>query len=531
MADDAELQAKIAALEGKHARNMILQLRADSIQGRINQQRNTVNTGNQYRGYQTANARWSPYGQPAYQRPFHPKPPPPTHRNRTLVVNNGAPGPGKQPNAANAVPTPPVPGTPNAPGWISTRDRGHMQLTNTAVYGKRVQEKQKAIEETAKAKRQERDQREKTKILKHVSGTPSTITGQTQDNVARDIIINNLRFRVATDGSKLMRVFGKFGEETDTNDRCLSSVDGANNNPQSTPKQAKVAGVTFHRSKNGNLLRSGLVKKQRYRLASKPPQQETSQLIHIYHRERSNKKSTKLCQNFTSTGTKNSIKQRPDRGSRTLQRFPLIVPIGRPWEHMLTSDSGSCAQGNRCPHVHDFNKLAICKEFLRHGTCAAGEEACNLSHDPSPNRVPACTHFLRGNCTKSDCRYAHVHVNLSAAVCRDFALLGYCDKGATCTDRHVTECPDYANTGTCRNSRCRLPHIDRAGNLRKAAALKANKESDGNESPDLSSDEEDYQEIDSDDVDSDDLDEDIDMIESGDGGHELSQQQDFIAFS
>ena len=95
----------------------------------------------------------------------------------------------------------------------------------------------------------------------------------------------------------------------------------------------------------------------------------------------------------------------------------------------------------------------------------------------------------------------------------------------------MTECPDYANTGTCRNSRCRLPHIDRAGNLRKAAALKANKESDGNESPDLSSDEEDYQEIDSDDVDSDDLDEDIDMIESGDGGHELSQQQDFIAFS
>jgi len=104
--------------------------------------------------------------------------------------------------------------------------------------------------------------------------------------------------------------------------------------------------------------------------------------------------------------------------------------------------------------------------------------------------------------------------------------MGYCDKGAACTDRHVVECPSYANTGTCRNDSCRLPHIDRAGNLRKAAALKAKAAEDG--SSDLSSDEDDGQEIDSDDVDSDEVDEDMIMINTGDD--ELTQQQNFIAF-
>lgn len=176
-----------------------------------------------------------------------------------------------------------------------------------------------------------------------------------------------------------------------------------------------------------------------------------------------------------------------------------------------------------------MTKLAICKDFLRHGSCAAGEEACNLSHDPNPHRSPACIHFLNGNCTNPDCRYAHVHVNPSAPVCREFATIGYCEKGADCAERHVIECPDYANTGVCRDKKCRLPHVDRAGNLRKAAAArKAANNSDDNESSDLSSDEDDFEEIDSDDYDSG---EDIVMTGSGDNGHELSQQQDFISFA
>lgn len=96
----------------------------------------------------------------------------------------------------------------------------------------------------------------------------------------------------------------------------------------------------------------------------------------------------------------------------------------------------------------------------------------------------------------------------------------------------MSECPDYTNTGVCRNPKCRLPHIDRAGTLRKAAAQKAAKNSDDDDvSFDVSSDEEEFDEIDSDDVDSEAADEDVIMAGSSDAGRELSQQQDFIAFS
>ena len=139
-------------------------------------------------------------------------------------------------------------------------------------------------------------------------------------------------------------------------------------------------------------------------------------------------------------------------------------------------------------------------------------------------------HFLRGNCTNEKCRYAHVRVNPAAPVCRAFARLGYCDKGAECADRHVFECPDYANKGFCRNETCRLPHVDRAGQIRKSAAAESISEPDAEKSPDLTSDEEDFDQIDSDDIDSDSL-EDVFLRGAEDTrGHELSQQQDYVQF-
>lgn len=135
-------------------------------------------------------------------------------------------------------------------------------------------------------------------------------------------------------------------------------------------------------------------------------------------------------------------------------------------------------------------------------------------------------HFLRGRCSNPECRYAHIRVTPGAPVCRAFATLGYCDKGADCAERHVHECPDYANTGVCHKKRCKLPHVDRAGQIRKAAAAaNANKLQITDESDDPSSEEEDYDAIDSEDVDSDESDEE--MIEGEDTG-ETSAQQDFI---
>src|SRR5438034_709870 len=132
---------------------------------------------------------------------------------------------------------------------------------------------------------------------------------------------------------------------------------------------------------------------------------------------------------------------------------------------------GSCHKVTSCPYIHDADKVAICKEFLQTGKCGAGL-ACDLSHDPSPERSPACLHFLRGRCSNPSCRYTHIRVTPGAPVCRDFAILGFCSKGAGCDQRHVHECPDYANTGNCGSKRCQLPHVDRAGQIRKIAANK-----------------------------------------------------------
>lgn len=136
-------------------------------------------------------------------------------------------------------------------------------------------------------------------------------------------------------------------------------------------------------------------------------------------------------------------------------------------------------------------------------------------------------HFLRGRCSNPDCRYAHIRVTPGAPVCRAFATLGYCEKGAECGERHVHECPDYANTGVCNKKRCRLPHVDRAGQIRKKIAIPVETQ-DENES-DASSEEEENDQINSDDVDSDELDEEPEFIGGEDSG-ELAQQQDYVQF-
>jgi hypothetical protein len=124
-------------------------------------------------------------------------------------------------------------------------------------------------------------------------------------------------------------------------------------------------------------------------------------------------------------------------------------------------------------------------------------------------------------------------VNPGAPVCRPFATLGFCENGTKCEERHVHECPDYAGTGNCKNNKCRLPHIDRAGQIRKHAANKAGIDGDigTEEDDDISSDEDDYEEIGSDDIDSDDMEEPEPMeIPNLDAGAGLLHQQDFVPF-
>lgn len=115
-------------------------------------------------------------------------------------------------------------------------------------------------------------------------------------------------------------------------------------------------------------------------------------------------------------------------------------------------------------------------------------------------------------------------------MCRAFATLGYCAAGAACTERHVHECPDYANTGTCGRKRCRLPHVDRAGQIRKNAAANQGGDAADTSTAAAADDEEEDASSENEEIDSDDVDSDAEseFIESGEGG--LSQQEDFVRF-
>lgn len=118
-------------------------------------------------------------------------------------------------------------------------------------------------------------------------------------------------------------------------------------------------------------------------------------------------------------------------------------------------------------YQHDPAKIAICWNFLQ-GNCSKTAETCDLSHDPTPERTPLCLHFLnKGRCTRERCPFPHVNVGARQGVCRDFAVLGYCERGLDCDKQHVRECPDFAEKGTCSTKGCKLPHVIRANRNRK----------------------------------------------------------------
>ncbi|KAF5362503.1 hypothetical protein D9756_002291 [Leucocoprinus leucothites] len=124
--------------------------------------------------------------------------------------------------------------------------------------------------------------------------------------------------------------------------------------------------------------------------------------------------------------------------------------------------TGTCSRGLTCPYQHDPTKIAICWKFMQ-GDCPETADTCNLSHNPTPERTPLCVHFLnRGRCTKEKCLFPHVNVGKKEGVCKDFAVLGYCEKGVECDKNHVRECPEFEETGECRTRGCKLPHVIKA---------------------------------------------------------------------
>ncbi|RDW84426.1 hypothetical protein BP6252_02016 [Coleophoma cylindrospora] len=391
------------------------------------------------------------------------------HRHRTLVLNGNT---GTQSDSAESSANDDATSKTNAsPSWVTKTDR-HLQLINTSIFEKETQTRAKAIEETRQQKLKQRDEREKLKLSKHLQRGAAVAAHSTSPGTF-EIVVQGIHFQVAKNGSKLVKVSGENLQRGTTSGFGLRAIGlgsshlGDQNAAKSTPKTAVVGGVRFHRSKNGNMYRAGIIKAQR-----------RSGVV---------RKIDELCKTFTTTG--------------------------------------SCLKGPRCRYIHDPTKVAVCKEFLQKGSCPSGD-SCDLSHDLTPERTPTCLHFAKGNCSNPNCRYTHVHVSPNALNCRPFGIYGYCEKGAHCAERHAHECPDFSNTGTCTTKGCKLIHRHKASVIRRnAAAGDAGVEE---ENSDLSSDEGE-EEIDSDDVDSDDL--EFLGDDDGQVDTDVPMQQDFVQLS
>ncbi|KAI1007338.1 hypothetical protein K3495_g886 [Podosphaera aphanis] len=422
------------------------------LAGQINRHKNGQQQSNSLaprnEGYTYSPSLWRPsFG--GYPRGSSTRKPGQPYRNRSLVLT-GAAKPASNPSVqANSNHEKDVL-TNISPGWISKTDR-HRQLINASVFHKTAEDRARAIEATRQMKLKQRQEREKSKLLTFIQRGGAGITSGTHVHASNgignyEVDVQGIRFLVAKNGSKLIKVSGNV------------------NSAKSTPKVASIGPVKFYRSKNGNMYRSGIVKAHR-----------ATGVI---------KKVDELCRIFTTTG--------------------------------------SCPKGPTCRYVHNPTKVAVCKEYLLKGSCPNGE-SCDLSHELTPERTPACLHFARGNCNNSSCRYTHVRVSPSALVCREFGRYGYCEKGLTCMERHVHECPDFSNTGTCSTRGCKLPHREKASIMRNKAS-NSNAQKVDDEISDVSSDEE---EVSSDDVDSDDLEE---FYGDDDGAMDtdIPMQQDFV---
>jgi hypothetical protein len=442
----------------------------------------------------------------------------PVYRNRTLILNGGSQQ--NQSGDADSGAT----SDASTSSWVTKNDR-HLQLINSNVYKKDVEARTLAMEQTRRQKLALRDKQERAKLINHLnrmvnSGAFGTANQQTTAG-KYEIAVQGVRFVVAKNGSKLVKVPGASRRcATASQDTHIGAGDG--NSAKATPKMAVIGGVKFYRSKNGNLYRHGIVKAQRYVSRDRGG----GQLTPAFSTRQSGavKKVNVPCKMFSMTGNSNFLDRRPPE-----QHVSDRASVSQPPEDSLTSFTGSCTQGPRCRYVHDPHKVAICKDFLQHGDCPNGDH-CDLSHDPIPERTPTCLHFARDSCTKPDCRYAHVKVSPAAPVCRDFGFYGYCQRGAGCADRHAFECPDFSNTGVCKNKGCKLPHRERASVLRRGGATSGGRDLfngvDDEEMEDLTSDDDDGESIDEDDVDSDEVDEFIGPDENGD--LDFAEQKDFI---
>lgn len=221
----------------------------------------------------------------------------------------------------------------------------------------------------------------------------------------KTVTVRGVKFKMDPSGKTLQRVATPALKESPR----TSAPAPAAISPKMSIKRVDIGGVTYVQKKPGTLVKASSVKS---RLLA-------SQVLH------------------KSITTINKYKKTKKQYCMFFNRF------------------GKCNRGNKCPYIHDKDKIAVCTRFLR-GTCKVDD--CPFSHTVAKEKMPVCSYFLKGVCSKDNCLYLHVNVNRNAEVCQDF-ITGYCALGEKCKKKHTLVCPSFSETGKCENNdKCLMIH-------------------------------------------------------------------------
>ncbi|PSR88951.1 hypothetical protein BD289DRAFT_431511 [Coniella lustricola] len=292
---------------------------------------------------------------------------PPAHRHRTLVLGGTS---GQSTPASDT-----ASGSENGQtsSWVSKNDR-HLQLINTSIYQEQSEARTKAIEQTRLQRLRQKGIRERSQFMSHLrqAGSAAIASTDPASGPAYEITVEGIRFAVARNGSKLIRL----PEDP--------------SNPKTTPKQAVVGGVKFYRTKSGNMYRQAIVKAQR--------------------RSGAVRKVNVPCKNFSTTGS--------------CPKGPMCRYVHDHSKVSICKDflqKGACAYGDQCDLSHELTpeRTPHCLHYAK-GSCS--KDDCPYTHRVLPPGASVCHDFgFYGYCDKGiSCSERHTFE------CPDFSNNGVC---------------------------------------------------------------------------------------------------------
>lgn len=293
MDEDAIIRAKIAALSSK----------VDHHKRRVEPYPNpaTHSPNSTHRGA----GRWATRGRGGRVGYHHPRP----SGNLVWVAGGTQTPPLSEPDAAS--PDADVPGTP--PAGMNPRN-GFILPPPSA--GKRELMNKETYEREQKQKQEYQQARAAGAQPKTSPPTPKAAVPIKNEHTARKITVDGITFKVSPDGSKLVRVAGEWIVH-DHMQATLNTVD-LNTVFQETPRKTTIAGIDFHRTKRGNLMRAPAQDNNTTRYMCRGPPTLRTAWLNLPHRFNTSVPKAQ-CETFTRQGNLSS-----SRG--TIPSWPTIWP-------------------------------------------------------------------------------------------------------------------------------------------------------------------------------------------------------------